>query len=254
MHGLFGKKEVIQNQWLDGYNKQIKQRRTFMKKLLLVFTFCMGLLVLNHTQVKAYTVFESKVEKEEVTYLWTTTRVNFRTEPNTSSDIIETLDKRTKVQMKISSDKWVKVEYKGKVGYVYKEYTTNKELFTSDKNRWGIELTNDEIDLLAKILWIEARGECDEGEIAVVECTLNRIVALQFPDTLEEVLSQDGQYSSWKLRNKANPTDREYKIIRKVLNGETDILSKEAIYFSINPRNKNIEKVIGNHYFCREDD
>ena len=32
------------------------------------------------------------------------------------------------------------------------------------KNRWNIKLTNDEIDLLAKIVWVESRGESDQGQ------------------------------------------------------------------------------------------
>ncbi len=44
-------------------------------------------------------------------------------------------------------------------------------------NRWNISLTDEEIDLLAKIVWLEANGEPVEGQEAVVEVVLNRMAS-----------------------------------------------------------------------------
>ena len=118
-------------------------------------------------------------------------------------------------------------------------------------NRWGISLTHDEIDLLAKIVWVEARGECDEGKQAVVEVIFNRIISDDFPNTLVEVLCQDKQFSSWEIKDTATPGDDIYNAIYAVINGETDILSEDVIFFARIPLTKNIYKVIGNHYFCK---
>ena len=41
-------------------------------------------------------------------------------------------------------------------------------------------MTEEEIDLLAKILWVEARGESVEGQKAVVEVIFNRMVSEKF--------------------------------------------------------------------------
>ena len=129
----------------------------------------------------------------------------------------------------------------------------DESLLTSDNNRWEVELTDEEINLLAKILWIEARGESDLGASAVCEVILNRIVASQFPDSLKEVLNQKNQFSSWRLRDKAQITKRELKIIHDVLRGNSDILSMDVMYFSTKPRNEHVEIKIGNHFFCREE-
>ncbi len=40
---------------------------------------------------------------------------------------------------------------------------------TGAENRWNITLTQEEIDLLAKIVWLESQGEPTEGQEAVVE-------------------------------------------------------------------------------------
>jgi hypothetical protein len=118
------------------------------------------------------------------------------------------------------------------------------------KNRWNIELTDDEIDLLARIVWIESRGESDEGECGVIEVILNRMIHWDFKGSLYDVLSKDGEFCSWSLRDKAEPTEKEYKNIKKVLNGKTDILGSNKVYFSTSPRNDINPKQIGNHWFC----
>ena len=120
------------------------------------------------------------------------------------------------------------------------------------KNRWGIQLTEEEIDLLAKILWVEARGESELGQEAVVEVIFNRIVSEEFPDTLYDVLSQKNptQFASWKLRDKAEPTEKEYASIHAVLEGETSVLKEETIYFATKKLTRNLDVEIGGHYFC----
>jgi N-acetylmuramoyl-L-alanine amidase len=120
------------------------------------------------------------------------------------------------------------------------------------ENRWNIDLTDEEIALLAKIVWTESRGEEDEGEQAVIEVIFNRMIyKYEFSGTLEDVVSQDGQFCSWSKRNEAEPTKKEYRNIKKVLNGETNILDFDTVYFSTEPRNDDISAHIGKHYFCR---
>lgn len=119
-------------------------------------------------------------------------------------------------------------------------------------NRWGIELTEEEINLLAKIVWVEARGESVEGQQAVVEVILNRMASDLFPDTLYDVLSQKNpvQFSSWKLRDKAKPTEKEYNSIYEVLNGNTNILRDDTLYFATKKLKSKLDIKIGEHYFC----
>jgi spore germination cell wall hydrolase CwlJ-like protein len=118
------------------------------------------------------------------------------------------------------------------------------------ENRWDIELTKDEIELMAKILWVESRGESNKGQRAVVEVILNRMNHWAFEGTVKEVLSMKGQFTSWKSRNSAEPTEKEYDNIQKVLNGETDITTLNTVYFSTSARNDKLVDHIGGHYFC----
>lgn len=120
------------------------------------------------------------------------------------------------------------------------------------ENRWGIILNEEEIELLAKIVYLEARGECVEGQEAVVEVVLNRMASDLYPDTLYEVLSQKNpvQFSSWKNRSKAMPTEKEYQSVYNVLNGNTNLLRDDTLYFSTFMMTSNLDVQIENHYFC----
>ena len=120
------------------------------------------------------------------------------------------------------------------------------------ENRWGIQLTEEEIDLLAKILWVEARGESEAGQKAVVEVIFNRMISEEFPDTLYDVLSQKNptQFASWKLRDSAKPTEKEYASIYEVLTGKTSITKNDTVYFATKKLTRNLDVKIGGHYFC----
>lgn len=136
--------------------------------------------------------------------------------------------------------------------YIKSEYLSETKSKIEDLNRWNISLTKEEMQLLANIVWVEARGESDEGKQAVVEVVFNRMVSDKYPDDLYSVLSQSNptQFSSWKLRDKASPTDSEYLAIMNVMYGNTNILPIECDKFSTKPQTKNIAATIGNHYFC----
>ena len=122
-------------------------------------------------------------------------------------------------------------------------------------NRWEITLTEEEIDLLARIVMLEAGGESDWGKDAVVEVIFNRMYDEDFPNTLEGVLSQKGQFATWKNRNisAATPTEEVYESIYCVLSGQTDVLPFETVYFSRGGEpGKEIQIVIENHVFCNK--
>lgn len=119
-------------------------------------------------------------------------------------------------------------------------------------NRWNIALSEDEINLLAKIVWLEANGEPVEGQQAVVEVVFNRMASGLFPDSLYDVLSQKNpvQFCSWKNVGIAKPTEKEYDSIRHVLNGESNLLRTDTVYFSTTPLTSHTDVRIGGHSFC----
>lgn len=59
------------------------------------------------------------------------------------------------------------------------------------ENRYAeLHFSDEDVYILACLVYHEARGECFEGQVAVVEVVLNRMLSDYFPDTVEEVVFQ----------------------------------------------------------------
>ena len=153
------------------------------------------------------------------------------------------------MQEKIRTTKEIQTEETAQVSQVVQETAIEQE---TQQNRWNITLTPEETELLARIVWLESQGEPVEGQQAVVEVVFNRMRSEVYPDTLYEVLSQKNpvQFCSFKNRNRANPTQKEYESIKQVLDGKTRLLRDDTMYFSTFPLTEHVEVKIGGHYFC----
>ena len=117
--------------------------------------------------------------------------------------------------------------------------------------------TAEEINLLAKVISAEARGESYEGQVAVGAVVLNRVAHPSFPDTISGVVYQNGAFSCVYDSNWYQPVAESAKrAAQDAINGWDP--SGGAIYY-YNPaktsnawmRSRPVIKVIGNHYFCK---
>ena len=112
-----------------------------------------------------------------------------------------------------------------------------------------IELTLEEKGLLARMIWVEARGESDEGQQAVAEVVLNRIASESFPDTLRDVIYAEGQFRSLPYLQDAEPYQAQYDAIEKAMYGPY-ILPEDVVHFATYKTTDNFWGQIGGHYFC----
>lgn len=160
--------------------------------------------------------------------------------------------------MQIDTEEPVVIEQIAEPTIIKSAVTANKiaiQIKEEPVNRWNIELTEDEIDMLAKIVFLEAHTESDDGISAVIEVIFNRMISDSFPDTIEGVLSQSKpcvQFTTWKNLDIAEPTEKEYNMIYAALDGEKEILTTEYIFFGRGKQNNNDPIQIGNHWFCKE--
>ena len=118
----------------------------------------------------------------------------------------------------------------------------------------GMTMTEAERDELAAIIYLEARGEPAEGQQAVAEVILNRVIHQDFPDSVHEVLHQgEGtavpQFSTIALLETAEPTQEQYDAIAAALYGQS-ILPDEVVFFSRAGENDRVWGTIGGHVFC----
>lgn len=116
--------------------------------------------------------------------------------------------------------------------------------------------SNEDVNLLAKVISAEARGESYEGQVAVGAVILNRVAHPSFPDSISGVVYQNGAFSCVYDSNwYASVADSAKRAAQDALNGWDP--SGGAIYY-YNPnktsnawiRSRTVIKVIGSHYFC----
>lgn len=95
-----------------------------------------------------------------------------------------------------------------------------------------VSVSEYEGDLLERILWAEANDQSFDGQKAVVEVIFNRLRSSEWPNTIEGVLSQKGQFATWKSRNKVRPTEVQSDVISEVLRETETVIPADYVYFS----------------------
>ncbi|MFN2363882.1 MAG: cell wall hydrolase [Halarsenatibacteraceae bacterium] len=119
-------------------------------------------------------------------------------------------------------------------------------------------ISDQEIELLAKAINGEARGEQYLGQVAVGAVIINRVISNQFPDTIEGVIMQDGQFCVVEDGQiNLSPTPATRQAAREAINGRDP--TERALYFYNPDKSKEFEWMerrdvivrIGNHVFAR---
>ncbi len=116
----------------------------------------------------------------------------------------------------------------------------------------GVTLTMDEREMLARMVWVESRGEPLEGQQAVAEVVLNRLVAPNFQDSIESIIMAQDQFNSARFLDKAEPNQTQYEAVEHALKGPY-ILPINTVYFSRQtPQYGTYWGRIGGHTFTRQ--
>lgn len=122
--------------------------------------------------------------------------------------------------------------------------------------RAGIDyISLDDFELMGKTVFAEAKTEEFAGQVAVAEIILNRVESENFPDTVQEVIKQDGAFSSRGNGSvEAAPFDDEcLEAVQDAVNER--IFPDSVVYF----REGHFHSfgtpytVIGHHYFSSEE-
>ena len=138
----------------------------------------------------------------------------------------------------------------------FERYTTRARVEPEPENRYAeLHFSDEDVYILACLVYHEARGESFEGQVAVVEVVLNRMLSDYFPDTVEEVVFQKygdvWQFSPAPYLYSAEPDKEQYLAVHTAIEEREHILSEDTVYFSTAPYNESVDMIIGNHYFCK---
>ena len=121
----------------------------------------------------------------------------------------------------------------------------------------GVSSGSSDVNLLARLISAEARGEPYVGQVAVGAVVLNRMEHPSFPSTLSGVIYQDGAFSCLDDGQFDEPVaESAYQAARDALNGWDP--SGGAIYYYNPAKTSNawmhsrpVIVTIGSHVFCK---
>ena len=129
---------------------------------------------------------------------------------------------------------------------------------TSSSSSSGSSTNNSSnVNLLARAIYGEARGEPYTGQVAVGAVIMNRVKSSKFPNTIAGVIYQSGAFDAVSDGQiNLNPDSTSKKAAQDALNGWDP--SYGAIYY-FNPKtatnkwiwSRPVTVVIGNHRFCK---
>ncbi len=138
-------------------------------------------------------------------------------------------------------------------------FSAIKNLFTPKVEAASNSNSTSDVQLLARAINGEARGEPYEGQVAVGAVILNRVKASNFPNTISGVIYQPGAFtavSDGQINVALEDSATVVKAARDALNGWDP--SGGAIYY-FNPNtatnswiwSRPLIKTIGKHRFCK---
>lgn len=118
------------------------------------------------------------------------------------------------------------------------------------------QYSSSDVQLLAKVISAEARGESYEGQVAVGAVVLNRVAHPSFPDSISGVVYQAGAFSCVYDSNWNEPVAESAK--RAAIDAINGWDPSGGAVFYFNPDKTNdafmhsrpVITIIGNHRFC----
>lgn len=128
---------------------------------------------------------------------------------------------------------------------------------TSSSSSSSSSNNSSNVNLLARVVYGEARGEPYTGQVAVAAVVLNRVKSSKFPNTISGVVYQSGAFDAVADGQiNMTPDTTAKKAAQDALNGWDP--SYGAIYY-FNPNtatsawiwSRPVTVVIGNHRFCK---
>ena len=140
-----------------------------------------------------------------------------------------------------------------------KEIENVEEIVTIEENTYisnSNELNDEECYMLAKIAMAEAESENIEGKALVINVVLNRVKHEKFPDSIEEVIFEEGQFTPTQNGRWENvePNEECWEALRMVQEEGFD-RSMGALFFESQGEKSwhwnNLKPLMkhGSHYF-----
>ena len=127
--------------------------------------------------------------------------------------------------------------------------TVDKEVMSEETS---VVIDEEELDLLAHLIFAEAGSDwcSDKMQQYTGSVVLNRMAHESYPDTMQEVIYQDGQYScTWNGMIDYEYNERALECARFLL-GNGSVLPANVVYQAQFEQGDGIYEKVQNMYFC----
>lgn len=183
-------------------------------------------------------------------------RVILRSDANTDSRKLDTLKRGDLVNIYDEENGFYKVTYENQIGYVSRDYVDNEQKtlnlpeevsdgsleITADEpeERPMIErsvtpgeYTEDELYLIAQLIYAEGKGGSSDSYEALASVVYNRMQSSRFPDTAEGVCYQSGQFTVVRKDSfrSSVPAQKALDAVHTVFVEGKVILPEKVMYF-----------------------
>lgn len=204
----------------------------------------------------------------------TTETLKVRDEPSTEAAVIDLIGRGEKIEVGAETDGWLEILYAdGEKDYISAEYVevsceygtaksmaeieaeeaarkAAEEKAKRTKNLGAVAASGDEVTLLAALIQAESGNQPYEGQLAVGAVVMNRVRSGGYPNSIQAVIAQPGQFgpaATGKVASimAAGPKASCMQAAQAAINGETTVGT--ATHFRRAGSREGI--VIGGHVF-----
>lgn len=154
---------------------------------LLGAVMCLTLAVVNKQDVKAGQDYQIG------SYIVCTEDTNLFVLPDCNEGQVAPIPKNSIAVVVENDEIYTKVNYNGAEGYLYQEFIGyDEELIAA----YEAELLakSEEVRMMAAMIQCEAGNQEFEGQVAVGAVIMNRVKSPSYPNTIQEVIMQPGQF------------------------------------------------------------
>ncbi len=170
-------------------------------------------------------------------------QVNVRSAPNLESEILDQLLLNTSVEVLSECDEWSCIATESNCAYVKSE-------FLQDNPVPEPAYTDEDLYIMAHALAGECHTYPDEEQLYVGSVILNRVNHAAYPNTIEDVVFQRGQYAcTWDGNYYREPTEQNWANAQYLLKNGS-ILPEYVVFQSGGKQGSGVYLKTKWHYYC----
>lgn len=185
----------------------------------------------------------AKNHEMECYYKYTTTVVNIRKEPSLDAEILGQSEINTRFEVVAEIDGWSMITTEDGYAFMKSDWFVDEPIEVAS-------YTDEDLEILTRLLTGECHTYPDNEQLLVGSVVLNRVNSPYYPNTIEAVAFQKGQYACVRDGNYYRvPTERNRANAKWLLENGS-ILPANVVYQSGGKQGSGVYLKTDYHYYC----